>query len=84
MHAWKVGDEAWGRYYDAATDNYVARLYGHVTGVGPKGFTVRLSRPLPRGLPIAHHPHDASFWATKAAADEYIAAHPFNAGRARA
>lgn len=76
MHQWKVGDEVWARFYDLSIDHYVARLLGHVSGVGTKGFTVKLTKPDHRGKRREQHEHGTILWPTKAEADAFIALEP--------
>lgn len=82
MTRWRVDDEVWARYYDMATDRYVARLLGHVTDVGPKGFTVRRVKPDHKGRLIERHPHDVVLWRSREEAEAYLAEHPFSVGPA--
>lgn len=81
MHRWKVGDEVWARYYSIALSNYEAKLEGRITAVGRVGFTMHRERPDWQGNVVERHPHDATFWPTREAAEEYIREHPFNNGR---
>jgi hypothetical protein len=76
MHRWKVGDEVWAQFYHLGTDRYVARLYGRVIGVGPKGFAVRLVKPIPKQPINVRLPHDAEVWPDQQTAEAAIAKHP--------
>lgn len=81
MHAWKPGDEAWARYYDWASSNYVARLDGHVIAVGRDGFTVRRLKPDHQGRVIERWPHTVvGIYPSGAHAEADIAANPFSVG----
>lgn len=87
MSAWQVGDEAFARYYDQATSNYVPKLEGHVTGVGRDGFTIRLIRPDRQGRTVRHVRYDDSswpgLWKTREEGEAHIAEHPFRVGPAK-
>lgn len=82
MHTWQVGDSVFARYYDMASDNYVAKLEGHVTAVGRDGFTLRRERPNHLGQLVERHPHDVVMWPTREEAEAYIRERPFSTGKA--
>lgn len=76
MHPWNVGDKVWARFYDLASDCYVAKPLGNVSGNGPKGFTVKLVNPDPKGKRRQQFEYGAGVWASKAEADAFIALQP--------
>lgn len=80
MHARKRGDEVWALFYDRSSDNYVAKLDGHIATVGRDGFTMRRLKPDHEGKMVERVPHYAARFPSKALADAHIAAHPFSTG----
>lgn len=84
MPRWKVGYEAWGRFYDRSLNNYTIELVGHVTAVGRDGFTIRRVKPDHTGSWVARYPYTAvGVWATREEGEAHIAAHPFSVGRVK-
>jgi hypothetical protein len=75
MHAWQVGDEAWGCDFDAASSGYVGRRLGRVTAIGNAQVSVLLTNPDQDGRRLAKIAfHDA--WPSQIAVDDEIARRP--------
>jgi hypothetical protein len=73
---WRVGNEVWVRFYDPRTDRYVAKLLGRVSGIGAKGFTVKLLNATAKGKRRQQFEYGAGVWPSKAEADAAIALQP--------